>query len=117
MVICYAGATLPAIDKVLRTIKYTEDATAEPATQNMYMLCDMTMALANAIVERHCPGSAAQGRFPAGVPLPKSFFRQLDRTMIKGARLVFRLGHAADAGVGWTVGGCNDWHMRKKSLL
>jgi hypothetical protein len=81
------GSTLPAIIKVLRTIKLTEDATAEPATQNMYLLCDMALALARAIEERHCPGSPPPGRFPGSVPLPKAFFRQLDRNVLKGESL------------------------------
>ncbi|BDA45205.1 Sister chromatid cohesion protein PDS5 homolog A [Coccomyxa sp. Obi] len=69
------GATLPAIEKVLRTLKATEDATAEPATQNIYMLCDMAMAMAPAIVERHSPGDVVTGKFRCTLLLPKPFFR------------------------------------------
>ena len=75
------------ISKVLRTLKHTEDATAEPATANIYLLCNVGLALAAAIVERHSPGGAdGVGKFPGNVPLPRSLFRQLDSSMLKGAR-------------------------------
>ena len=74
---CCTGATLPAISKVLRTLKATEDATAEPATLNMHMLCDMALAVAPAIVERYSPGTVIAGKFPGNVPLPKTFFRSI----------------------------------------
>ena len=64
--------------KVLRTLKATEDATSEPATHNMYLLCDTALALAKAIVEVHSPGTATTGKYPGSIPLPKTFFRQLD---------------------------------------
>ena len=73
-----AGAVLPAIVKALRTLKATEDATSEPATQNMYLLCDTALALAKAIVDVHSPGTATTGKYPGSIPLPKTFFRQLD---------------------------------------
>ena len=39
---------LPAIVKMLRTLKATEDATAEPASQSIYLLCDIALAVAAA---------------------------------------------------------------------
>ena len=77
---------LPAIVKVLRTLKATEDATSEPATLCIYLLCDTALALASAIVELHSPGTASAGKYPGSVPLPKTFFRQLDRSQLKGER-------------------------------
>ena len=59
-----AGAVLPAIVKVLRTLKATEDATSEPATQNIYLLCDTALAVAKAIVDVHSPGTASTGKYP-----------------------------------------------------
>lgn len=74
---------LPAIVKVLRTLKATEDATSEPATQSIYLLCDAALAVAHAVVDAHAPGTAATvGKFPGSVPLPKTFFRQLDRRQL-----------------------------------
>lgn len=84
---CYAGATLPAISKVLRTLKATEDATAEPATLNMHLLCDMALAVAPAIVERHSPGTLITGKFPGHVPLPKLFFRSMISSKIPSSLL------------------------------
>lgn len=77
--------------KVLRTLKATEDATSEPATQCIYLLCDTALALASAIVEVHSPGTASAGKYPGSVPLPKTFFRQLDRSQLKGERSSHRL--------------------------
>ena len=77
--------------KVLRTLKATEDATSEPATQCIYLLCDTALALASAIVEAHSPGTASAGKYPGSVPLPKTFFRQLDRSQLKGERSSPRL--------------------------
>ena len=80
-----AGASLPAISKVLRTLKHTEDATAEPATESMHVLCDAALALARALVEHRAPG-ASQGlaRYPGNVPLPRYMFRQLDARLLGG---------------------------------
>ena len=69
--------------KVLRTLKATEDATSEPATQNIYLLCDTALAVAKAIVDVHSPGTASTGKYPGSVPLPKTFFRQLDLRQLK----------------------------------
>lgn len=83
-----AGATLPAVSKVLRTLKHTEDATAEPLSDNMYLLCDMALVIARAIVNTHTPGAAESiGRFPGNVPLPRYMFRQLDARLLTGARM------------------------------
>ena len=69
--------------KVLRTLKATEDATSEPATQNMYLLCDTALAVATAIVDLHSPGTATAGKYPGSIPLPKTFFRTLDLRQLK----------------------------------
>ena len=74
---------LPAILKVLRTLKATEDATSEPATQNIYLLCDNALAVATAIVDVHSPGTATTAKYPGSIPLPKTFFRQLDLRQLK----------------------------------
>lgn len=80
-----AGASLPAISKVLRTLKHTEDATAEPATEAMYLLCDAALVLARDIVDRRAPGASDRlARYPGHVPLPRYLFRQLDARLLAG---------------------------------
>ena len=75
---------LPAIVKMLRTLKATEDATAEPASQSIYLLCDMALAVAAAIMNVHSPGATAVGKYPGSVVFPKGFFRLLDSSKLKG---------------------------------
>ena len=78
-----AGSTLPVVQKILRTLKHTEDATSQDASANMYILCDMALAMASAIANKQQPvkgkrvPSAAAGH-PGNVPLPASFYRSLD---------------------------------------
>ena len=78
-----AGTTLPVVQKILRSLKHTEDATTEEASSNIYILCDMALAIASAIA-RNQQSSKAKGKQPAAascpgnVPLPSSFYRALD---------------------------------------
>ena len=83
-VLCVAGAMLPAIVKMLRTLKATEDATAEPATQSIYLLCDMALAIAAAIMDAHSPGATTVAKHPGSVVFPKGFFRLLGSSRLKG---------------------------------
>lgn len=81
----HAGSVLPIVQKILRSLKHTEDATAESASPNIYMLCDMALAVASAVVKSQQsskakgkqPSSAATA-VPGNVPLPASFYRSLD---------------------------------------
>lgn len=81
----HAGSTLPIVQKILRSLKHTEDATAESASTNVYMLCDMALAVASAVVKSQ-QSSKAKGKqpssastaVPGNVPLPASFYRSLD---------------------------------------
>ncbi|KAK9820961.1 hypothetical protein WJX81_007677 [Elliptochloris bilobata] len=69
-------AVLPVVAKVLRTLKHTEDATPEPATAQLHVLCDMALALAQALVAKHAPDTPPPGKVPGVVPLPTAFYRQ-----------------------------------------
>lgn len=74
---------LPIVQKILRSLKHTEDATAEDVSPHVYILCDMALAVASAIAQNQQP-SRAKGKqpsptaFPGNVPLPASFYRSLD---------------------------------------
>ncbi len=74
---------LPVVQKILRTLKHTEDATLQDATPNIYMLCDMALAMASALAKKQQPvkgkGSLSAGAtHPGSVPLPFSFYKSLD---------------------------------------
>jgi hypothetical protein len=84
-----AGAVLPAILRIMRTIKGTEDVTDVPATDNVYILADISMAIAEAIVKRQAPEAPPPAKFPGLCPLPKSFYRALD-TKTHGVFLTYR---------------------------
>ena len=71
------------VEKILRTLKHTEDATLQDATPNIYMLCDMALAMASALAKKQQPtkgkGSlSAAASHPGSVPLPSSFYKSLD---------------------------------------
>lgn len=71
------------VQKILRTLKHTEDATLQDATPNIYMLCDMALAMASALAKKQQPvkgkGSlSAAASHPGSVPLPSSFYKSLD---------------------------------------
>ena len=71
------------VQKILRTLKHTEDATSLDATANIYILCDMALAMASAIAKKQRPvkgkgGSLTAPSHPGNVPLPASFYRSLD---------------------------------------
>ncbi|DBA83186.1 TPA: hypothetical protein ACH3X2_006702 [Trebouxia sp. C0005] len=77
------GSVLPVVQKILRTLKHTEDATLQDATPNIYMLCDMALAMASALAKKQQPvkgkGSLlAAASHPGSVPLPSSFYKSLD---------------------------------------
>ena len=40
------ASTLPAIAKILRTLKHTQDITQDPQTANIHVLCDLALAIA-----------------------------------------------------------------------
>lgn len=70
------------VQKILRSLKHTEDATTDEASNNVYVLCDVALVLAAAIAKSHQhKGRAKQpsaAAFPGNVPLPASFYRSLD---------------------------------------
>ena len=71
------------VQKILRTLKHTEDATMQDATANVYMLCDMALAMAPAIAKKQQPvkgkgAPLAGANHPGNVPLPASFYKSLD---------------------------------------
>jgi hypothetical protein len=69
---------LPAPIKLLRTLKFCEDASEEPRTQEAHQLCDIAMAQMRQIAARLLKGKeqpAELGRFPGQVVLPRLCFR------------------------------------------
>lgn len=71
------------VQKILRTLKHTEDATSQDATPNVYILCDMALVMASAIAKQQQPvkgkgALSAAASQPGNVPLPASFYRSLD---------------------------------------
>ena len=71
------------VQKILRTLKHTEDATSQDASANIYILCDMALAMASEIAKRQQPVKGkrvplAAASHPGNVPLPASFYRSLD---------------------------------------
>eukprot|EP00884_Botryococcus_braunii_P018320 jgi/Botrbrau1/5171/Bobra.0172s0043.2 len=70
-----SGATLPAILRIMRTLKNTVDVTEIPATENIYIVADMAIAIANAIFKRVSSDGVQPPKFPGLCPLPKSFYR------------------------------------------
>ncbi len=74
---------LPVVQKILRTLKHTEDATLQDATPNVYILCDMALAMASALAKKQPPAKgkgslSAAASHPGSVPLPSSFYKFLD---------------------------------------
>ena len=72
-----AGATLPALMKILQYIKRTEDCTACPATPALHLLCDMGLAVAPEVVRLLDAHADLEQVFPGNVPLPSALFRPL----------------------------------------
>ena len=88
------GSMLPVVQKILRTLKHTEDATGQDATPSLYILCDMALAMASALAKKQQPvkgkGSlSAATNHPGSVPLPSSFYKSLDLQTISKACLTY----------------------------
>ncbi|WIA29168.1 hypothetical protein OEZ86_011679 [Tetradesmus obliquus] len=75
-----AGAFVPALRKMCAYIKYTADRAEEPATSQLYVLCDMALAMLRALAQRMGlePGLLT-AKHPGGITLPASFYRPLDK--------------------------------------
>ncbi|KAL4859210.1 Sister chromatid cohesion protein PDS5 B-B [Chlorella vulgaris] len=70
---------LPPSLKVLRTLKYCEDACEEPRTEESLQLCDLGLMLLKLIADRLTNGKhLTLASFPGAVVLPKRCFRALD---------------------------------------
>lgn len=74
---------LPVVQKILRTLKHTVDATLQDATPNIYMLCDMALAMTSALAKKQQPvkgkkSLSAAASHPGSVPLPSSFYKSLE---------------------------------------
>lgn len=77
---------MPAIMKMLRSIKYTEDASSDPRTDNIHILCDISIAMIEALSQQmqFKQGKAGSNKpppeanlFPTKVPLPSSFYHPI----------------------------------------
>ncbi|KAL4420139.1 hypothetical protein ABPG77_010355 [Micractinium sp. CCAP 211/92] len=67
---------MPALLKMLRSLKFCDDASAEPRTQEAHQLCDVAMVLMRQVALRLTKGKPAEpGRFPGQVLLPRMCFR------------------------------------------
>lgn len=77
------GAMLPAILKTLHNLKRTKDITAQPAQQNIYIVCDLALLLVPAIMQAYAPAAAPPSTFPGSIPLPIAFFTP-DESPING---------------------------------
>ncbi len=62
----------------MRTLKNTVDVTEIPATENIYTVADMAIAIANAVFARDSSDGVQPPKFPGLCPLPKSFYRATD---------------------------------------
>lgn len=64
------------IVKILRTIKTTEDGSPEEATEAVYLMCDLGLAVARLLFKDLCKGQEADvAKLSGGCSLPQSFFR------------------------------------------
>eukprot|EP00882_Tetradesmus_deserticola_P017339 GHRQ01018572.1.p1 GENE.GHRQ01018572.1~~GHRQ01018572.1.p1 ORF type:complete len:635 (+),score=352.40 GHRQ01018572.1:264-1907(+) len=92
------GAFVPALRKMCAYIKYTADKAEEPATNQLYVLCDMAAATIAALAQRMQlePGLLA-AKHPGGITLPLNFYRPLDKEergeTCSPGRLQRRTGH------------------------
>ena len=71
---------MPAVIKILRTIKNTEDATEEPATPNLYFVADLALAVTEEFARKRLPGADSNAKVPGVVSMPKQFFRAAHRS-------------------------------------
>lgn len=74
------GGSMPAIVKILRTLKHTEDAMEDGYDPSaLYLLCDAALEITRAIARRRHgkKGAAADEEedYPGHVVLPKAFFK------------------------------------------
>ncbi|KAF8072944.1 ATXR2 [Scenedesmus sp. PABB004] len=84
-----AGATAPALAKMCSTIKRTADTAEEPASSQLYTLCDLAAATLAALVERMGLPAEPRAAFPGGVVLPKGMYRPLAEGEAGGADATF----------------------------
>lgn len=64
--------------KLLRTIKTTEDASTEPVTSHVHLMCDVALALAKQLLKLVVKEDEVTiPKVPGGVPLPQQLFRSV----------------------------------------
>ncbi|KAF6266620.1 hypothetical protein COO60DRAFT_1697167 [Scenedesmus sp. NREL 46B-D3] len=74
------GAFVPALRKMCTYIKYTADRAEEPATSQLYVLCDMAAATIRALAQRmQLEPGLLTAKYPGGITLPVNFYRPLDK--------------------------------------
>ena len=82
-----AGPSLPLINKILRTLGRTEDATPNPVTACIHLLSALGQQLAPAILSKHSrtrTQAPDDSKLPGVVPLPAAFFRPLKHRLPGG---------------------------------
>ncbi|KAK3286294.1 hypothetical protein CYMTET_6144 [Cymbomonas tetramitiformis] len=79
----HCAAALPALRKILRMIKATQDPADPTCTPKLYVLCDVALVMVTEV-------SAARGwpigNFPGHVPLPRAYFSALESRAAREVR-------------------------------
>lgn len=66
------------IVKLLRTIKNTEDASPDPLTEHVHLMCDISLVLAKSLIKHVTrEDQLTLPKVPGGVPLPQQFFKSV----------------------------------------
>jgi hypothetical protein len=67
---------LPPAIKLLRTLKFCDDACSEPRTEEAHQLCDLGLMLLKQIADRLTGGKALEpARFPGQIVLPRLCYK------------------------------------------
>ena len=76
----FAVNSYALILKLLRTIKATEDASLEPLTEHVHLMCDLGLILAKQLVKLVIKDEAVtMPKVGGGVPLPRHLFRPFSK--------------------------------------
>eukprot|EP00878_Enallax_costatus_P030986 GHUV01033809.1.p1 GENE.GHUV01033809.1~~GHUV01033809.1.p1 ORF type:complete len:684 (+),score=329.44 GHUV01033809.1:276-2327(+) len=75
-----AGATLPALVKMCKFLKRTADTADEPCTEQLYTLCDLSVATMKGLADHMgLDRELLTAQYPGSITLPKGLYRPLDK--------------------------------------
>eukprot|EP00879_Flechtneria_rotunda_P015681 GHRR01016403.1.p1 GENE.GHRR01016403.1~~GHRR01016403.1.p1 ORF type:complete len:1542 (+),score=797.44 GHRR01016403.1:616-5241(+) len=74
-----AGASIPALLKMCRSLKRTTDTADEPANTQLYVLCDMAAATIKSLAQQMGLDVSGMLDYPGSVILPKGLYKPLDK--------------------------------------